>query len=121
MAGNGLIIVDTAFAIGFFNGTVAHAVVAVAGEYAVFAVDDRRDKVAFFVNVAYALLFDDFLSLGQQVVPDFRKYFLYFFIFLFADGRAGIAFDAAFAKTFVEVAAKKLFDKVKADQSFAYL
>lgn len=121
VARNGLVVVDAPFAVGFFDGTIAHAVVAVTGEYAIFPVDNGGYEVAFFVDISYSLLFDDFLSLRQQVVPYFRKYFLYFFIFLFADGRASIAFNAAFAEAFVEVTAKKLFDKVKADQSIANL
>ena len=55
----------SALTIGALNGTVAATLLVVAGEYAVFAIDDRGDEFATGIVVGDALTLDDFACFGQ--------------------------------------------------------
>ena len=116
VAGDGLVEIRPAFAVGFFDGAIAHSTFAVAGKHTVFTVDDGCYQVAFFVNVSDTPFFNLLFSLRQEVIPYHRQNLFQLLVFFFCDRRAGITFDAAFSETFVEIAAEKTFNQVEADK-----
>ena len=109
--------VGASFAIGFFDSAVAHAVWCVGGENAVATVDDRGHKVAIFVDIADALLFDNLLGCRSDVVPYGGHERLEDFVFFFADRSACVSFDAAFAFARIKVAEEKLLYEVESYES----
>ena len=121
MARNRLAEINAPFTVCFFDGAMAHAACAVGREHAVASFDNAGDKVAFAVDIAYSVFL--YLAAGgrQKVIPYFRQYLFDFFNFSLGDRSAGIAFYAALSEAFVEIAAEKALDKVKADKGVLYL
>ena len=68
--------VDASLSVSSLNGALAHTILGIACENAVFAVDDLRHEVAFFIYVSHAICFNHFLSLRHKVVPYFGENFL---------------------------------------------
>ena len=58
VAGDGLVEVDTALAVGAFDGAVAHAARFEAGEHTVATIDDGGDEVALLVDICHAVFAD---------------------------------------------------------------
>lgn len=121
VAGDGLAEVGLALAVGFLEGALAHAVGSVAGEYAIFAVYDARDQVAFLVDITYAAAVYLCLRLWEQVVPHLMGETFQAFVFRFGYRSSGIAFDATFAVAAVEVAAEKSLGKVETYEYILYV
>ena len=121
VARNGLVEINATGAIGFLDSALAHSPLAIACEDAVATVDNLCHQVAFFVDVAYALLFNHFFCLWHEVVPNFRQSFLDFVVLLTGDRRTGITLDATFAEALAEVANKEAFHYVEAHESILYL
>lgn len=121
VAGDGLAEVGLALAVGFLEGALAHAVGSVAGEYAIFAVYDARDQIAFFVDITYAAAVYLCLSLWEQVVPHLMGETFETFVFRFGYRGSGIALDAAFAVAAVKVTAEKPLGEVETYEYVLYV
>lgn len=128
-ATDGLAELGAAGAIGFLQGTEADGLLAldtsrktfVTGEHTVFAVDDAGHEVALLVGVGHALAVDDGLGRGTQVAPDGVEGVFDVCHFVEADGRAGIALDAAGATAGIKVATELFGQDVGRDEYVANL
>jgi hypothetical protein len=121
VTGDRLAKVSLAFAVCFFQCTLAHAVRSVTGENAVFAIYDTCHKVALLVDVSYAAAVYLCLRLWEQVVPHLMGETFQAFVFRFGYRSSGIAFDATFAVAAVEVAAEKSLGKVETYEYILYV
>lgn len=97
----------------FFKSAETFSSGRVAGEDAVFAVDDTRHQISLFIYIRHSLLPRHLLRRRGHIRHDFRKKFLQPFVFLFCKGGAGVSLYAAFPETFVEVAFEKFLNHVE--------
>ena len=65
---------DESLAIGFFDGTQTHASALISCEHTVGATHKLCNKFSLHINKSDTMLFNLFLSLGQQIVPHFWQY-----------------------------------------------
>lgn len=121
IARDGLLEIDAALAVGAVDGTLAHASRSIAGEDAVFAVDDGGDELTVGVEISNAVFLDFSLCLRQQIVPDVGQNFLEFLELIVGYWCSGIALDAAGALAGIDVATKESFGQFGADHGVAYL
>ena len=100
---------------------VAVGEVLVAGKYAVFSAHNARHQVAVGIRVGHALLVDDALGRCGEILPHGVERFLNRADFIERYGCSGVAFHAACALAFVEVAAKLLGKDIGRNQYVANL
>lgn len=103
-------------AVGTLEGTEARAIVGVAGEGAVLAIDNRCDEVALVVGVGHALPVDDALGRGGKGGPDGVETVFDVANLVERDGRAGVALDATSTVAGVEVTTETLGEDVGGDE-----
>lgn len=105
-----------------FEGAEAYAVGVEGGEDAVGAVHELRDEVAFLVDVADTLFERRSGGFFREIWDDAREELPQAFGLFREEGRAGVAFDAAFAEAVVEIAVEEIFYEVEGyDCIFTYL
>lgn len=120
MAGDGLLPVDLAFAIGFLDGTEGHAVGAPMDVGALAVVDEGGAGLAGVVEGGDAFGFDDLYAFGGHIGLDVGKDALEDGDLFFEEGGAAVAFDAALAFAAGEVAVEAALGDIFGNNGVVY-